>query len=246
MRDFSLVVLGNGGMVNHLLPHNGLVISQFFLVDCPPDVVNSFQTVGRSTLDINTVFVSHFHADHTFGFPFFLLNRWITGGYGGPQCTPVTVFGPVGTKGHLTALVELGFQQGHPAREWFYRSVDIQEVSPNENRQLGDWQIEFFRLKHIESSTGFSLVNISGQVMFSYLTDTVWGPEVEQQLARFPQFAWMDMNGGPSGVHASYEDTLNQGLALTGDRTTFLGTHVSQPRTSGHPRIKMVSQGDRF
>jgi len=233
-------------MVNHRLPHNGLVISRFFLVDCPPDVVNSFQTVGLSTLDVDTVFVSHFHADHTFGFPFFLLNRWITGGYGGPQCTPLTVFGPRGTKEHLTTLVELGLQPGHPAREWFSRNVSVHEVSPADSRPLGEWRIEFFRLQHIESSTGFSIADSSGEVIFCYLTDTVWCTEVEQQLARAPEFVWMDMNGGASGVHASYEDTLNRGIALTRERTTFLGTHVSQPLTSGHPRIRMVSQGDRI
>ena len=244
MDRFSLVVLGNGGMVNHLLPHNGLVISKNFLVDCPPDVVKSFQTVGLSTLDIDIIFISHFHADHTFGFPFFLLDRWIAGGFGRNDNRQLQIYGPKGTTEYILRLTEMGLQPGHPALEWFFENVKIREVGQQERASIGDFKLEFFRLAHIESSLGFSLYRASGTLIFSYLTDTVWGEEVEQELRKYPMFAWIDMNGGPSGLHASFEDCLRRGVPITEGRTIYLGTHTSGFLESKNAQIRMVRQGD--
>lgn len=93
----KLKVLGNGGAVNIGLPYNSFILASTILVEAPPDVVHSLQRENVDLSKIATVYVSHFHGDHYFGLPFFLLMRYYLSQVKEPEGT-ITVIGPVGIK----------------------------------------------------------------------------------------------------------------------------------------------------
>ena len=51
---------------------NSFVIGRRILVETSPAVLRNLQVAGVSLNDIDVIFISHFHADHTFGWPFVL------------------------------------------------------------------------------------------------------------------------------------------------------------------------------
>ncbi|HEX9746568.1 MAG TPA: MBL fold metallo-hydrolase [bacterium] len=70
-----------------------------YIVDCGPGVVRRASAAlrnGISELDINnldTLFITHLHSDHTAGLPDFVLTPWVLG-----RENPLRVFGPPGIK----------------------------------------------------------------------------------------------------------------------------------------------------
>jgi ribonuclease BN (tRNA processing enzyme) len=48
------------------------------LVDCGPGIVRTFDQLGRPLTSVTDLFVTHSHADHTLGVPYFLLGHHLT------------------------------------------------------------------------------------------------------------------------------------------------------------------------
>ena len=73
----QILILGNGGCLNVGLPHNAFLIDSGFLVELPPDIMLSMQALHIDVSSVHTIYISHLHGDHTFGFPFYIINAWI-------------------------------------------------------------------------------------------------------------------------------------------------------------------------
>ena len=55
--------------------HALTLVDKKILIDTPPTLITQLRRNGLSTSDIEYLLFTHWHADHTFGFPFFLLER---------------------------------------------------------------------------------------------------------------------------------------------------------------------------
>ena len=55
--------------------HALAIIDRKILIDTPPSLIPQLRKSGIKTSDISHLLFTHWHADHTFGFPFFLLER---------------------------------------------------------------------------------------------------------------------------------------------------------------------------
>ena len=101
-------MLGTG---NAFMPygryHSFAMIDGKHVIDCPPTAMASFRRAGVPLSDIETIFITHTHGDHVFGFPFFLLERRYISDRG-MQC-PLTVVASEGVKEHLFHLCQLAY-----------------------------------------------------------------------------------------------------------------------------------------
>lgn len=68
---------------------------QRFLIDCGPATTYKMVQMGMRPLDIDHLFFTHHHFDHTSGYATFLLTRW---DHSIGDEKPLKVFGPAGTK----------------------------------------------------------------------------------------------------------------------------------------------------
>src|SRR5436309_1631258 len=109
----KLKIIGNGGAVNYRLPHNSALLNGHLLVDCPPDIVHSLQTLDIPSSQIDMLYISHFHGDHTFGFPFFVLDKWI-GSHNSEKPSRLVVYGPENVQDYLFKLIEMAWGLNHP------------------------------------------------------------------------------------------------------------------------------------
>lgn len=100
----NLAFLGTGNAFAPQRCWSGFVLDQRHLFDAPPTALYSLKQLGVPLAAIETVFISHFHADHFFGLPFLLLEY----AYLTERGDPLTIVGPPGVESRLRQLVELG------------------------------------------------------------------------------------------------------------------------------------------
>lgn len=90
-QSMNIRILGNGGAISDGLPYNAFLTDGYFLTETPPDIMGSLYRENAALSGIRTIFISHFHADHYFGFPFLALRLFFNG-----ITEPIAIIGPPG------------------------------------------------------------------------------------------------------------------------------------------------------
>ena len=98
---------GVGEAFDELLPNTSLLVESgphSVLLDCGFTVPSAFWRVAKKPLELDVVFISHFHGDHYFGIPA-LLARMVEDG----RRKRLTIAGPPGIEPNIVHLVELAY-----------------------------------------------------------------------------------------------------------------------------------------
>jgi len=103
---FQLLGTGNAFLPQGRL-HSLLLIDDKILVDCPPTVIASLRQAEIPLSDISTILFTHWHGDHCFGFPFFLLERKYISDRAGES--KLWIYNPKGGKKKLSHLCDLAY-----------------------------------------------------------------------------------------------------------------------------------------
>jgi ribonuclease BN (tRNA processing enzyme) len=103
-RPASLTFLGTGNFSAPGRYWNSFLLGGRVLVEPSPAVLPNLRRAGVGPRDIDVVFISHFHADHTFGWPFLLLNYLVTD----RRDSDLWVVGPPGVQAFLENMVRAG------------------------------------------------------------------------------------------------------------------------------------------
>jgi len=101
----TLTFLGTGGAMSLSRTHSTVLVGERYLLDCSPTSVAQLKRAGLRPDCVEAVFLSHFHADHTFGLPFLLLER----AFKHVVERPLVVVGPPGMARYGAQLVEMAF-----------------------------------------------------------------------------------------------------------------------------------------
>jgi len=242
----NIKILGNGGAINNGLPYNAFAVNQVLLCEMPPDIMLSLYRNDMDLSLINTIYISHLHGDHVFGFPFFVLAVNFLYRKNNKEHF-YTVVGPGGLKEMMENLVASAFSVAHPCFEWmkeFCTFVEIDESS--KPHLLEGYQTSVFKLNHFIDTYGFSLTNTNGKVEFAYIADTLWCDSIDAVLSKQPQIVLIDLNGkadDPEPVHLSMSDLEQRALQITGENTLYYGTHLKEEFNSTIPCIRCARPG---
>jgi len=71
-----------------------------YLIECGPGITNQIKKAGFNPVEIDNVFLTHFHVDHIIEFPFFVKSTYLTGRSG-----PINVYGPTGMNEFMDNLM---------------------------------------------------------------------------------------------------------------------------------------------
>ncbi|HEY3042131.1 MAG TPA: ribonuclease Z [Pyrinomonadaceae bacterium] len=173
----KLVVLGSGTSV----PHAGRTAAGYWLetecgralLDISPDTPHRMAREELDWVNLNAIWISHFHLDHFGGLAPFLF-----GTRSAPQTQqrvqPLNIFGPVGFIKILQAINQANdyrlLEQPFP--------VELQEVEPgNEFELLPGLKSVTFSTPHTRESLAIRLKDKSGSVLV-YTSDTGYSEEL--------------------------------------------------------------------
>jgi ribonuclease Z len=96
-------------------------------------------------VDLETVFITHFHADHFLGLPGMLKTFALRG-----RETPLTVYGPPGLRGLFRALEPLVGRTPYELR--------LEELAPNDEVRHDDYRVAAFDVRHRVRAYGYALI----------------------------------------------------------------------------------------
>lgn len=195
--------LGTGDYLASERYWNGFVIDGSVLVEPSPAVVPHMRRCGLNAADVTVVVISHFHADHTFGWPFLVLELIRLRGRG-----PVFVVGPPGVEGRLSAMMDVGGVA--EVRQAAQEHLDLRFVEVNGSwQEAGPLRLRAVEVEHVPYLDCYGyLFDLDGRVL-AYSGDTRPCDGLEE-LARSSDTLILECNGPhpPPLVHMNVDEVL--------------------------------------
>lgn len=173
------------------------------LLDCGTTSLVGMKRLGIEPNTIETVIVSHLHADHFGGIPFLVLD-----GQFSRRARALTVAGPVGTRDRVLATMEALYPSSSGVQRRF--ETVFQELSPAAPIRLGATQATAFLADHASGAPAhITRVEFGGRVI-AYSGDTAWTPalvEASRGADLFICESYMHERRVP--FHLSYAELLD-------------------------------------
>jgi ribonuclease Z len=135
----SAVPTSRRNLASNLLSFQG----EKMLFDCGEGTQRSLMHYQLGLMDIDKVFITHWHADHFSG----LLGLVQTLGMEGRD-RPLYIYGPPGTEEFTKDLLELGYFERH-------YELYVDDMQPGDAVQGDDYEVRAFRTDHGVPSVGF-------------------------------------------------------------------------------------------
>ncbi len=223
MSDFTLRLIGTG---NAFVPngrlHSNLLIDESILIDVPPTTLVALQNTGISPSDISDLLITHWHGDHIFGFPFFMLERRFISDPESERILQIyTRRGGSGLLGQLCHLAFPGNVEQMLDGRVIWHDGDDGLVGVN-----GDWKYHRFEVAHeplvfphgyrLEHHTGFTVCHFG---------DTGPCDAVSEHSAN-SDLVILEV-GVPDGIPGSGHHSPSEAIALANESpsTRFILTH---------------------
>ena len=158
---------GSGGRFNTCLHLVGREIN--VLIDCGATSLVAMNKFGIGRNDINAIFISHFHADHIGGLPFFILESH----YVLKRQRALTVAGPPSLESRYPGVMEAAFP-GTKTMEWSF-PLALRELEIGKRSEIANVRITPFHVVHDDRAgpcLGFR-IEAEGKVI-AFSGDTQW------------------------------------------------------------------------
>lgn len=247
----DLTFLGSGNAFGDARCYSGFLLNGTTLFDCPPTSVYSLKRAACDLDRIDTILISHFHADHYFGLPFLLLDYRFPGAAGGQSRgreRDLTIVGPPGIGDVVEKVNDLAFPRLlNPCPNYRRKYV---EITPGQELQIGSLRLGAARMNHANDSLALALgfrVQVGGRTL-AYTGDTAWCDSLSE-LGRGAEVYVTDANY-PSGrglaEHLSLDEVRDLRDALS-PKTHLILTHLGHSEApTDMPRTFTASDLARF
>jgi len=211
---------GSGGRFNTCFHVAGREFN--FLVDCG---ASSLVALKRCDIDCNAIdliVLTHYHADHCGGVPFFILDAQYVSG----RTRPLTVAGPPPVKEWFAHQMEAAFAGSLRTARKF--ELSLVELTPDCPWRFRNAEIRAFQVPHVappESSYGYR-IDMDGKVL-AVSGDTEWTDRLidigrDADLFVCEAYAYE----GPVHMHLAYRQ-LVENLPLIRPKRLII-THMSE------------------
>lgn len=211
---------GSGGRLNTcFLVDRG---EASFLMDCGASAMISIRRFSVDPNQVGAIMLSHLHADHFGGVPFFILDAQLVS----RRTRPLVIVGPKGLGARLNNLMEAHFPGSSRIERKF--PIEIIELSPEISAKVGsiDVVVTGFTVMHPSGTPSFAVRIECDDKILTYTGDTEWvdtlvaaGRNADLLIA---EAYWYDRK---VRFHLDYA-TLREKLPLIGAKRLIL-THMS-------------------
>jgi ribonuclease Z len=185
------VFLGTGNFLADGRYWNSFVLDGTILVEPCPTSLPHLRRVGVGAGDLEAIVISHFHPDHTFGWPFLLLELLVAARRDGAH--PTYVVGPPGVEQYLRDMNELG--SIHNVQAASERDLDLRFVEVNgSDQQAGALRFRAVEVDHVPHLRCFGYLFERDGHVIGYSGDTQLCDGL-RELARASDALILECNG---------------------------------------------------
>jgi ribonuclease BN (tRNA processing enzyme) len=140
-----------------------------FLVDCGASSLIAMKELGIDCNAIDMILITHFHADHFGGIPFFILDAQLLA----KRTQKLLIAGPAGLKEWYVRVMETAFPGSSAARQKF--ELSLVELAPRTSWSHGGIEVLPAIVRHGQPEGMFYAYRISanGRTL-AYTGDTEW------------------------------------------------------------------------
>jgi ribonuclease BN (tRNA processing enzyme) len=215
---------GSGGRFNTCFHVAGPEFN--FLVDCGASSLVAMKRFGIDCSSIDLIVLTHYHADHCGGVPFFILDAQ----YVSRRTRPLTIAGPPSVKEWFARQMEAAFAGSLCTARKF--ELSLVELRPEHPWRFRNAEIQAFPVPHVappESSYGYR-INVDGKVL-AVSGDTEWTGrliDIGRDADLFVCEAYV--YDGPVHMHLAYRQ-LVENLPLIRPKRLII-THMSEAMLS--------------
>jgi ribonuclease BN (tRNA processing enzyme) len=158
---------GSGGRFNTCFHVTGRQAN--FLIDCGASSVIALKTSRVALSKIDIILITHFHADHFGGIPFFVLDAQ----FFSKRTRPLTIAGPQGLTAWYEWVMETGFPGSSKTKQGF--DLSLVELPAREPTQLGHVRVTPFPVDHSDQGSLCYAYRIQAEGrVIAYTGDTGW------------------------------------------------------------------------
>lgn len=140
----ELRFLGTGEAFDTALPNISILVNDDFLLDCGYNMPQKFWELKLDANQLKTIWMSHFHADHTYGLPAILMRFWEE-----ERTKPLTVVGPKGMEEYVGKLMELAYGDFFSR---FKYNIEYKEAEPGMELDVNGYRLKFADTGHSKDS----------------------------------------------------------------------------------------------
>jgi ribonuclease BN (tRNA processing enzyme) len=240
----ELTFLGTGNFVAPPGRYwNSFVMDTSVLVEPAPTALPHLRRCGFTLDEVEVVVVSHFHADHCFGWPF-LIEAWAESGQG----RTLHVVGPPGIEAHLAQLNEAGAVGSVTAMAYANLDLRFTEVDGSW-QEAGPLRFRAVEVDHVPYLRCFGYLFDRGDRVVAYSGDTTPCAGLDE-LAGQADVLVVECNGRhtPPGVRSSHMDEASvRDLQAAHPDVHLILTHLGeQVDTSSMPGVTVPDDFDRL
>jgi ribonuclease BN (tRNA processing enzyme) len=225
---------GSGGRANTCFHVTGERTN--FLFDCGATALPAMKSLGIDRNAIDTILITHFHADHFGGIPFFVLDAM----YIAKRTRPLLIAGPQGLGQWYSRAIAAAF----PGDRNPQFPLTLRELMPGREHDVGGMRVTPRAVDH-DNLAGPCLtyrVEAEGKAV-SYSGDTEWVEALEPSARGADLFVCecYAFNGAPP-THMSYK-VLRDKLPGIGAKRVVL-THMSEEMLARLGEVKEETAKD--
>lgn len=215
---------GSGGRFNTCFHVAGREFN--FLVDCGASSLVAMKRFGIDCNVIDLIILTHYHADHCGGVPFFILDAQFLA----RRTRPLTIAGPPPVKEWFAQQMEAAFVGLRRTERKF--ELSLAELTPERPWRFRNAEIVPFQVPHVappEYSYGYR-INVDGKVL-GISGDTEWTErliDIGRDADLFVSEAYV--YDGPVRMHLAYRQ-LVENLPLIRPKRLII-THMSEAMLS--------------
>ncbi len=157
-----------------------------YLVDCGSGVTQRLYSAGSSGADIDALFFTHLHSDHTVDLFQLIISSWHQG-----RDRPHLIYGPKGTKRYVNGLLKLWepeFKQriAHELRSSIAAlGADVIEIEEGEVFRAGDMKVTAVDVDHYPVRPAFGFLFETAESRLAISGDTTYCPALIKACTGF-------------------------------------------------------------
>ena len=159
---------GSGGRLNTCI--HVRTAQTTFLFDCGASSLIGMKRLGIDRNAIDTILVTHFHADHFGGIPFFMIDAQFSAG----RTRPLTIAGPEGLRDWYARVMETAFANSIKSAPKFELKL-IELTTGRDHAMMGGVSVRAERVRHAAVDGPFFAYRVAcdGKII-AFSGDTEW------------------------------------------------------------------------